>query len=76
MFQGLAQPIAGILGVLIAAIVLVIGIIFIAQIKDNKEKEQDMGLIISSVAVLIIALVMLAWLIIDNKKKQKNQSRA
>lgn len=35
-----------------------------------------MGLIISSVAVLIIALVMLAWLIIDNKKKQKNQSRA
>ena len=76
MFQGLAQPIAGILGVLIAAIVLVIGIIFIAQIKDNKEKEQDIGLIISSVAVLIIALVMLAWLIIDNKKKQKNQSRA
>jgi hypothetical protein len=39
VFQGLAQPIAGILGVLIAAIVLVIGIIFIAQIKDNKEKE-------------------------------------
>ena len=76
MFQGVAQPIARILGVLIAAIVLVIGIIFIAQIKDNKEKEQDMGLIISSVAVLIIALVMLAWLIIDNKKKQKNQSRA
>ena len=72
----MAQPFAGILGVLIAAIVLVIGIIFIAQIKDNKEKEQDMGLIISSVAVLIIALVMLAWLIIDNKKKQKNQSRA
>lgn len=35
-----------------------------------------MGLIISSVAVLIIALVMRAWLIIDNKKKQKNQSRA
>lgn len=32
-----------------------------------------MGLIISSVAVLIIALVMLAWLFVDNKKKQKGQ---
>lgn len=35
-----------------------------------------MGLIISSVAVLLVALVMLAWLMIDNKKKQNNQSRA
>lgn len=35
-----------------------------------------MGLIISSVAVLLVALVMLAWLMIDNKKKPNNQSRA
>ena len=35
-----------------------------------------MGLIISSVAVLLVALAMLAWLMIDNKKKQDNQSRA
>lgn len=35
-----------------------------------------MGLIISSVAVLIIALAMLAWLLIDNKKNQNKQSRA
>lgn len=31
-----------------------------------------MGLIISSVAVLLVALVMLAWLMIDNKKKLNN----
>lgn len=39
VFDGLAQPVSGILGVCIAIIVFVVGMIFIAQISDNKEKK-------------------------------------
>lgn len=39
VFDGLAQPISGILGALIAILSLVVGMIFIAQIKDDKKEK-------------------------------------